>query len=62
MYRAIWLARNRPGGLADSVARFQSLLAKLSRGANVGREKTRIRDFYISNLKFLIRHSSKESR
>jgi hexosaminidase len=27
MYRAIWLARNRPGGLADSVARFQSLLA-----------------------------------
>lgn len=27
MYRAIWLARNRPGGLVDSVARFQSLLA-----------------------------------
>ncbi|MBN1921149.1 MAG: family 20 glycosylhydrolase [Anaerolineae bacterium] len=26
-YRALWLARNRPGGLKDSVARFEELLA-----------------------------------
>ena len=26
-YRGLWLARNRPGGLKDSVARFEELLA-----------------------------------
>jgi hypothetical protein len=26
-YRALWLARNRPGGLGDSVARFEAALA-----------------------------------
>ncbi len=26
-YRALWLARNRPGGLKDSIARFEAVLA-----------------------------------
>jgi hypothetical protein len=27
-YRAVWMLRNRPGGLADSLAGFQELLAE----------------------------------
>jgi hypothetical protein len=27
-YRRLWLARNRPGGLADSVARFEHARAE----------------------------------
>jgi hexosaminidase len=32
-YRRIWLARNRPGGLADSVRGFEALLAEYQAGA-----------------------------
>ena len=28
-FRQVWLARNRSGGLKDSAARFEDLLAKL---------------------------------
>ncbi|MBN2472829.1 MAG: hypothetical protein JXN59_19045, partial [Anaerolineae bacterium] len=27
-YQRVWLARNRPGGLADSVSRLEALLAQ----------------------------------
>jgi len=27
-YRALWLARSRPGGLRDSVRRFEELLSR----------------------------------
>jgi hypothetical protein len=29
-YRSVWLARNRPGGLTDSTARFESIRAELA--------------------------------
>lgn len=31
VYRELWLARNRPGGLSDSLARFQNLVDVLTR-------------------------------